>query len=421
MKTVARTLFWIFDLESPSSYRKSRKHTNVQLIKFFIQLIPILLTSLALYFLKEKVENIQVGNKSFYEFLMLVALSAPVLSQLSCTPLYIKLGDEIYKNGKKRIPDLLISGIPTLWMMGTLASSILGIIFYYFSDWSLKLSLYYVLSCSLHILFAQLMIYGSILRRWKLWIGAWLMYTVALITFPEQWFLAPIMASGFMFTGIFVNLGSFPKPTFEKRFFWGMLRGLALGLILWIDKLILYAIEPKNFDPALVFTALIPTVLVLNYYYVFITPRVEKSLEEVIKSMTTDPVKVFMEKRKITFQLIRKSIMHVALINLVINVVFTAFALRYSPAAPKLIKLIYLHSAMITFSSVILNGLLLVRSYKTFYFFCFYYFILVGISFAIFDTTTVYIVITKLFLAAIIWLIYTTLKKWEEPQFIYLK
>lgn len=421
MKAVARSLFWIFDLETPSSRRKSRTLTQVQLIKFFIQLIPILLTSLALFFLKEKVEHIQVGNKSFYEFLMLVALSAPVLSQLSCTPLYIKLGDEIYKNGKKKIPDLLLSGIPTLWLMGTSTALIIGMIFHWFSDWSLKLSLYYVFSCSLHILFAQLMIYGSILRQWKLWIGAWIVYTTALVIFPEQWFLAPILASFFIFAGIFVQVDRIPRPTFEKKFFWGMLRGLALGLILWIDKLILYAIEPKSFDPALVFTALIPTVLVLNYYYVFITPKIEKSLEGVIGSMTTDPVKVFMEKRQVTFQLIRKSIMHVALINLLINVAFTTFALRYSPAEPKLIKLIYLHSAMITFSSVILNGLLLVRSYKTFYFFCLYYFILVAISFALFDTTTVYIVVTKLFLAAMIWLIYTTLKKWEEPQFIYLR
>lgn len=421
MKAVARTLFWIFDLESPASSRKSRTLTNVQLLKFFIQLVPIILTSLALYCIKEKVEHIQVGNKSFYEFLMLVALSAPVLSQLACTPLYIKLGDEIYKNGKKRIPDLLLSGIPTLWLMGTLTALAISLIFHFFSDWSFILSMFFVLSCSLHILFAQLMIYGSLLRRWKLWVGAWLMYASALVTFPEQWFLAPILASLFIFSGILVRIENLPRPTFEKKFIWGMLRGLALGLILWIDKLILYATDPKSFDPAVVFTALIPTVLVLNYYYVFITPRIEKSLESVIRSMATDPVKVFMEKRHKTFQLIRKSIMHVALINLIINVLFTTFALRYSPAAPKFIKLIYLHSAMITFSSVILNGLLLVRSYKTFYFFCVYYFILVAISFALFDAVTVYIVVTKLFLAAVIWLIYTTLKKWEEPQFIYLR
>lgn len=52
-------------------------------------------------------------------------------------------------------------------------------------------------------------------------------------------------------------------------------KGALVGFVLWADKVFLFLQHPANFDSRLVFAALLPGVIIYNYFFVYVAPQVD--------------------------------------------------------------------------------------------------------------------------------------------------
>ncbi len=386
-------------------------------VEYLLHLAPVILVSIVFLFLRESVLSSKIGNKTFSEFIQVVAISVPWLTQLACMPLYASIGNKVYRHGRRIIPSALIGKIPIVFSLSLLFVILLTPILRHYLAWDDVFTRNYVISCALHILFAQLMIFAVMLKKWPIWICAWIIYSLAFILFPEIWYLPPLLSALFNLFFLLKKLTVMPKIEWESKVLGWMTRGLVTGLVLWLDKILLFVMRPQEFNSSIVFFSLIPNILVVNYFYILKSPLIEKHLTRTIEMISKGSIEEFLALKLETYNVVRVSLINLLVINFFISGICLVLASLIYPSQASLIHVTFLFSLILTFSIILLNVLVLVKAYWHFSVFGVTYLTIVTLLFmstlpliAILNSLLVILIISAFILYIL------TLKRWTTPH-----
>lgn len=336
--------------------------------EFLAHLLPVALVGLAAYQIPSEVMNSTVSGIPYKNFVVLVALFVPWISQLACLPLYSRLGVDLYNDKETKIERVILTYAPGVWGASSfvVGSFILGMAMA--QKWNVGLTMALSASCLLHILFALLMTYGPMTKRWAPWVFAWISYASAIAIAPEAYLLPPLMGAAVMLHHLLWQNKGFSKFKLDPSMSKVMLSGLILGLFLWFDKLVLYVFGAKDsslFEVNTVFSSLIPTILTLNFYYIYKAPSLEKKLNELINSMGSNNIRTFMSKEEKLHRYVMNLFFQVIVLHFICSVVFGF--LIYSLLDVNIKQMIFHYSVALGLgcSSVIFNGLLPIKEERT--------------------------------------------------------
>ncbi|MFZ4712727.1 MAG: hypothetical protein ACOYL6_03360 [Bacteriovoracaceae bacterium] len=343
----------------PQNYRK--------ICEYFIQLVPLVVISIIISYHRQSFLDQQVGNRPVFDLLLAGAVLAPWLAQACCMPLYIELGQEIYVNGKIRTASMLYHLIRKNLYAPLILTTLGGLLFrtFYPVPWMFTLSL--ILICFCQVLFSQFMVLPLTLKRFDIWLLSWGGYFLALAIFPQLWFLPPL-------SGIIVIILVAPKSTGEKAFktskrnymFW-LLCGLIVGLILWFDKVTFYLLQKEQTNPLYIFISLIPSLLALNYFYIFRLPQLEKVLTNTISSINNKSIQHYLEWKNYTYLLVKQTFFEILGLLVFFSCISCTMAIVAEKMDWKMVLLTHLLTLFMTIITVIFNTLLLLRAFSLFF------------------------------------------------------
>ena len=133
----------------------------------------------------------------------------------------------------------------------------------------------------LNIAFAQLLVIPNLAKNRIIWFIAWLGYTLALLFFPKEWFLPPLVGSLILLVSLgkdLVHLLHFARIPL-KDIALDALRGFFTGSIIWADKYMLFLVTGGEINVVVIYLSLIPCVIAYNYFFVVEADRVNASIQ----------------------------------------------------------------------------------------------------------------------------------------------
>ncbi len=338
-------------------------------IFYFFQLVPLLAISLIINSHQSYFSLHQVGDKTLFDLFLIVAITVPWLAQACCLPLYILLGEEIYTHGalsaKSRIIDLVLKNILFLLVLLSLVTIIVA--FEFSSD--LYFLINYFLLTFVQILFSQIMVLPQSLKRYDIWFLAWVIYCGSMYLLPQLW-VAPslicILLVLILSPGPFKYKPELFKNVKFKYFTWGS-AGLVMGFTLWLDKFILFISGLVVNSEMLIFISLIPSVLILNYFYIFRLPILEKALTKTITAINSTSIRHYIKLRDKSYVtakiiLIELVIFHILVSFYCLKISSVVLTMPLSELVP-----IFTYTMLMTLINIVLNALILLRSMVVFF------------------------------------------------------
>lgn len=352
---------------------------NSRFFHFIWQVYPVIVVGLTLYLIKGKLLKLGLFEISYYDFFILVGLTIPWISHFACMPLYVKIGNHLYDNNRPKIAQTLMEHIPGIWAVATCFIILLGILVGKIMQWPQRIIVMYIISCSLHILFSQVMVYGQLLKKWSPWVFSWTLYGLVLYLFPLHWYLPPIMGFSTKILYLFFKTKKVPVPKWDWDFFVWMNVGLFLGLILWADKFILYLLGQNNISVGLMFSSLVPAVFILNFFFVFKSPAIEKSLTETIEAISKKRMNQYVHLMDQTYVLIKKTLLEIVVFSIFINFLVLILLHHFSSWGIDHSLYVFMLSFLLTFTSIVFNLLIVLRKYFILVLFSIIYFGILGV------------------------------------------
>ena len=355
----------------PKSYRK--------VCEYFVQLIPLIVISLIISYHQDVLVHLHVGGKSVFDLLLAGAVAAPWIAQACCMPLYIELGQEIYTHGRGQTVPLLYHLIRKNCFIPLLMTGVVAYIFHTIHNYNLEFTLHLVLVCVLQVFFAEFMVLPLTLKRFDIWLSSWIAYFLTLALLPTLWFLPPLM-------GILTIIVVAPKATAKRTYktsrktylFW-VLCGLIVGLILWFDKVIFYLLRNGELSPLYIFISLIPSLLALNFFYIFRLPKLEKVLTNTISSINNKSIHHYMEWKKYAYLLVKQTFFEILGLLIVLSSISCTVAILIHNMEWKLVILSHILTLIMTIITVIFNTLLLLRVFNLFFKMAFGFFVFMSL------------------------------------------
>ena len=253
-------------------------------------MLPVLVLSIIFPYVQAEMAATWVGNTTLDILSLMTSVTFPWIAQLSCFPLYRSLGDDIYKSGMSILPDRLIARIPPLFIISAFISLFTGLALGNLFHWNAADIFLYTLSTSAHVLFAQLLVYASLSKDFLFMGIGWGIYCLTLFLFPDIGYIAPMLASVYLFIHIFLQRSSSDSLKLSRPSIQLLFRGFLLESIVWGDK-VLYFRKSKNFEnPAIVFICLIGPIVLQATFYVKFAPTIQDLLDKTLNSIISDSV-----------------------------------------------------------------------------------------------------------------------------------
>ncbi len=346
--------------------------------RFLLQAFPVVLIGVVLFYIGPSILSLQVGEISLRKFFFLIGLSIPWMSHLACMPIYIKLGNILYENKDLSIAYLILETVPVVWALSTLVILFFGVGLGQIFSWETSLVWIYILTCSLHILFSQLMIYGQLSRKWTSWFFSWIIYGASLFFFPHLWFLPPLLGSLFLSIYLFFISKEIPFPSWDWKYFSWMKAGLFLGIVLWADKFFIFLFFKNYYNFNLIFFSLIPSVILLNYFFIFKSPEIEKKLNETINSICSESIQNYVSRMSDLYHVVKISLLKIFIFGLFVNIIAVFVYYNFFEASYEN-NYIFVVSFLLTFQTIVLNLLVTLRKLSVLSLFSFLYMISLGL------------------------------------------
>jgi hypothetical protein len=350
-------------LEEPETGRE-RGETNLRrfLSDLFIHLLPMFLLSTIYVLIGKRVEGIMVGGIHLSQLVLYVALSLPLLAQMACMPLFTRLGEDVYRYGREVLAMQLAARLPGVFLPSALVTALYAAAVARYQLWEHAALLFFLRSMVLHVLFSQLLVYGFLAKEWGAWSLAWIAYAVAFLVVPEHADLVPLAGIAVMAGFLAWRVRARPRLVADEETPRLMLRGIGVGAIIWADKVAMTILYPDRLQPVVVFVSLIPSVLLLNYFYVRHAPLAESRLKAALRSMEHDAVPVFDRQREICFMQIRRSLVEMFLLGGLATFLSLLLISQALPAQLADFGIATLTGWFLSFEAVIVHLLLIVRA-----------------------------------------------------------
>ncbi|MGO9504490.1 MAG: hypothetical protein ACLPUO_23635 [Streptosporangiaceae bacterium] len=300
------------------------------------QLSPVILLSITYPFAASRLAGIQLGGLPFPRLLLATSLTAPWLSQIVCMPLFAALSPHVAAGRKAHLTARALEAWPLVFAASVPVVVLLAVPVWLRERWSLPAMLVYMTLCLLNAGFAQSLVYSIIKRNGKLWALGWLVYAAALFAVPRLWFLPPL--AGMLLQTLYLAWHSrilSLRPVRPERIVAGLGKGMLLGCVLWSDKYFYFLRFPGNFDPALVFGAMLPAIVAYNYYFALLAPRTDGLVDSVRKAMTGAPLTSLREECDTLSEHIRSSTFQAGLVCALLSIAALAGLRVADPAATR--------------------------------------------------------------------------------------
>jgi hypothetical protein len=389
---------------------------------YIFQLIPLLAISFIINSHQNFFSQYNVGNKTLFDLLLIVAITVPWVAQACCLPLYILLGEEIYSNGmnnaKSRILQLMLKQMYIPLILLSIVTSIVAI---KISADVVFLTNFFLLNL-VQIFFSQSMVLPQSIKRYDIWFLAWVVYCGAMYLSPHYWLLPSLLASCLVFIlcpgSMRSNLSS-TSQTQTKYFTW-VSAGLVMGFTLWLDKFILFTSGQVAKSEMLIFISLIPSVLILNYFYIFRLPILERALTKTISAINSTSIRHYMTLRDKTYVTAKIILIEVVVFHLLVSfyclkLSSMLFTIPVSELTP-----IFTYTMLMTLINMILNALLLLRSMEVFFRIAIIL-IIINTSFYFLSSTQVEFYTYFSYLLCLMFSLFVFLarRKWKRPYLSY--
>jgi|GEM_PF-5003792 len=343
------------------------QHIKIVVLRYFILLLPVILITLCIQENNHLIQLHSIGNISLLNFLLVGGLLSPCLAQFILFSQLEATRKTTGDNRRKVILKSFFQSLPTVTISAFIFSLALVLLvkasFHINNLVGLHLLNLLVLNCSF-------VAFIGLLDRLKMriyWGVVWLIYIAHFYLFPILYWLPPL--AGSIMTMALIWRKRFPLGAINLGgiFNFSGMKGLLLAGIIWLDKIILYLTKPDLFNPEYIFLSLIPCVLTLNFYYVFVQRKLEKAINNLIWGINNYTISHYKQLNRESTQTLNRAIISVALF-IVVTHAMTFFAGRLFLTDPYLLLSKLFLGMIITFMAVLLNIHLYFTSNLIFFF-----------------------------------------------------
>lgn len=249
---------------------------------FLLYLSPVLLLSLAFPLVTARMAEHTIDGIPLSSVVLACSLTVPWLAQAACLPAYRAIGPLMAQRDGAAITRALTEHWPIMFV-SALPLTVLGaVVVWSATGWGLEPVATYFVLVMLHVFFVQSLVAGDVMQRRGLWAIGWASYAVALLAAPQLWWLPPlvggltqVVAMGSHIIGV-RSAQRIPLRDLGHD----LVRGTALGSVLWADKLVLYLVVGASLPVTTIFAAMFPAVLAYNYYFVRQAPAVDRAVNK---------------------------------------------------------------------------------------------------------------------------------------------
>lgn len=269
-----------------------------RLVELALYLSPVLLLSIAYPLASHRLSHDRIGGVPLTTLLLASSVTVPWLTQAVCLPLYRSIAAEIDSGNPESVRNRFCEAWPSAFVQSLPTIAVFAAPIAIATGWSPTVLAVYVALCVLYVAFAQSLILSIVSRNRVLWAIGWASLAATLLIVPSLWFLPPLVAlatqvlplrrrSYLMVRRLSVEPGEVARD---------LLRGLVLGSVLWADKFLLFMSDGSHFRVTTVFLGLLPAILVYNYYFVRLAPRLDASVGELRDAMELQGSETLMER-----------------------------------------------------------------------------------------------------------------------------
>jgi hypothetical protein len=110
----------------------------------------------------------------------------------------------------------------------------------------------------------------------------------------------------------------------------------------------------------------LPSLLGLNYFYIFWLNRIRESFKRTIHSIHSETIKKYIKRRNFTYNLVLRSYLDLTFILIGLSCLTVFFSSTFYHLNLKLLVLSHAFSILMTLLTVFLNNLLLLRAFAPF-------------------------------------------------------
>lgn len=343
-----------------------------KILEFVIHLFPVFLISIIASKIIPVLGQAEIFHTSIVFIMLQLALCIPWMSQMACLPLYSRLGHELYLLKTVKIEKIILQFFPGILIVSALIETLFISSYGFVNHLTFEIIILMIGSCVFHTSFSLLMTYGSVAKKWSVWMISWFIYGISLFLWPTKILYPPLLSSLFMFSYLLKKNGKMPSVRFDKKLYSSFMLGMMMGLVLWIDKVLAYNFHHffadrnalSDFSSWMLFVPLIPSIITFNLYYVFFAPLIDQELKEVIQSMDKENIYEFIRKKNVLSLTIQSTWAKVVSVIYLISI-FSSFLYSYLNHIEFYKTLgLFLLPASLTSIAIVLNSFLLLRLKK---------------------------------------------------------
>jgi hypothetical protein len=243
-----------------------------------LQLTPLAVLAVIFPLVGDRLHATTVGGTPLSAVLLAGSVAVPLMAQIACAPLYRVLGDEVYEHGPAALMPGFLAHWPLVFCRSTVLVALLCVPFALTAHWSMAALAGFALFMLCSVAMTQWFVVPIMERRYALWAGAWLAYAAVLVLAPAFTLVAPLAVVMVVAARMLRRPLAF-APRATPHVWRGFALGSVQGTLIWLNPLLLLLVSGSTYQPALVFLALLPALILFNAYFTMIAPGLQTGFD----------------------------------------------------------------------------------------------------------------------------------------------
>jgi hypothetical protein len=231
------------------------------------QLTPMALLAGVFPVVGGRLHEMTVGGTPLSSVLMAGSVTAPLLAQIACAPLYRALGEDVYNKGSSVLVSSFLARWPGVLLRSVPLAGVMSLPFAVATAWPLSALMALALFNLCSLMMVQWFVVPIMQRRYGLWAAAWVGYALLILVAPQACLVAPLAALAVLAAAT-VRRSVIARPRSTHGVLPAFLRGALQGTLVWLNPFLLLLTAGQTFQPKTAFLALLPAVLLFNIYFV---------------------------------------------------------------------------------------------------------------------------------------------------------